>query len=176
MLVLLTILAAALSIPPSKGLWSEDLNISVGVSVADYTCPRSKGFWQHQFSAALGIQGSGFFSLSELDDMLLAINGSSQIFSFDQPSIYDRAAEALAVLKPPYADMEEKVEAQLLALWLNHVSGYADGYEISYDGTVYDASSLIAAVEDALVNGDQDNYVYWKDAAETFNTSFDCGP
>ncbi|WP_131160350.1 hypothetical protein [Aeropyrum pernix] len=175
-LTLVSLVAAAVSIPPTLGLWSEDLEISVEVKVADYTCPRSKGFWQHQFSAALGLQGNGFFTLQELDDMLLEISGSSSVFKFNQSSPRDRAEEALDILKPPYDGMRDKLEAQLLALWLNHVSGYAEGYTITLDGTEYDAPTLIEEAEDALENGEQDSYEYWKDAAETFNTSFDCDP
>jgi hypothetical protein len=61
--------------------------------------------------------------------------------------------------------MEAKLKAQLLALWLNYVAGWTEGWTLN-DMT---AGEIIQGSEDALINHRTSEYRYWKDLCDDFN-------
>jgi len=61
--------------------------------------------------------------------------------------------------------VEDKLKAQLLALWLNYVAGWTEGYTIN-GKTAYE---IIQGSESALLNKQAWRYEYWKDLCEKFN-------
>ena len=61
--------------------------------------------------------------------------------------------------------MEAKLKAQLLALWLNYVSDYSNGY--TYQGKT--AQQIIQGSENTLLNHQTSKYEYWKNMCDGFN-------
>lgn len=61
--------------------------------------------------------------------------------------------------------MEARLRAHLLALWLNYVAGWTDGYEV--EGKT--AQDIISGSEGALTGGQTSEYEYWKNLCDTFN-------
>jgi hypothetical protein len=61
--------------------------------------------------------------------------------------------------------MEDKLKAQLLALWLNYIARWTEGYTLN--GMT--AWQIIQGSENALLNKQTTQYQYWKDLCESFN-------
>jgi hypothetical protein len=66
---------------------------------------------------------------------------------------------------PKGSKMEDKLKAQLLALWLNYVAGWTEGYTLN--GMT--AWQIIQGSETALQNNQTSQYQYWKNLCEEFN-------
>ena len=70
--------------------------------------------------------------------------------------------------------MEDKLKAQLLAVWLNVVSGYGDGYVLTLtNGSRITGMGIINASEAAIVNGDVESYESLKNLCEEYNTRWE---
>lgn len=128
--------------------------------------PRSVGFWKKQFKENLDRKGKPQIDAETLENYLNQINASSQIFEFTG-SRRQKFQQALNILDPqkPRQNMEEKLKAQLLALWLNHVAGWTEGYTVN--GMT--AQQIIEGSENALINKLTSQYEYWKNLCEEFN-------
>jgi hypothetical protein len=61
--------------------------------------------------------------------------------------------------------MLDKLKAQLLALWLNYVAGWTEGYTL--DGMT--AQDIIKGSENTILKGLTGEYEYWKNLCENFN-------
>lgn len=128
--------------------------------------PRTIGFWAQQFSAAL-TQTEIQLQIAPvtLENYLDQITTKSNIFEF-QGSQKEKFQQALKILNPPwYSNMEAKLKAQLLALWLNYVAGWTEGYTLN--GMT--AQQIIKGSENALNYSLTSQYKYWKDLCEKFN-------
>jgi hypothetical protein len=134
---------------------------------------RTIGFWKHQFNTALAIKkGHNHVDYDTLLSYCEYISENSDIPELQ--GIYPDMNNALAVLelrgKHP---MYDRAVQQLLAVWLNYVSGneYAD----LDDDDVYETSLLevIQNTEEALLDGDPSNDEYWKDLCDELNNSGD---
>ena len=121
--------------------------------------PGTPGFWKRQFKARADPES--------LQSYLDYINVNSRVFngSFTD-GCEEKFRTAIEILSaPPHGTIEVKLRAHLLALWLNYLSGLANGYTI--DGMT--AKYIIDGSEDALYWGRTDEYEYWKDLCDDFN-------
>ena len=66
---------------------------------------------------------------------------------------------------PRRPTMLDKLKAQLLALWLNYVAGWTEGYTL--DGMT--AQDIIKGSENTILKGLTGEYEYWKNLCENFN-------
>jgi hypothetical protein len=83
-----------------------------------------------------------------LENYLDQISTQSPIYEFTGTRT-QKFQQALAILSPPWrSNMEAKLKAQLLALWLNYVAGWTEGYK--YKGMT--AWEIIQGSENALLN------------------------
>jgi len=134
-----------------------------------FTCqegyPRTIGFWKNQFSEALCKSGRPQVPASTLLTYLNQISSQSQIFKFTGTQ-KEKFQQALNILSPSTSSsMEAKLKAQLLALWLNYMAGWTDGYKL--DGMT--AKQIIDGAENALKTGQTTKYEYWKNLCDRFN-------
>jgi hypothetical protein len=146
--------------------WQYKFQISIGISFKEEH-PQTIGFWKHQFNANLDKNGKPQIDKTTLEQYLTYISSQSQVFihSFTG-SQNNKFNQALNILNPPtHSNMEAKLKAQLLALWLNYVSGWTNGYKI--DGMT--AEEIIEGSEDALLNHQTTKYEYWKNLCDDFN-------
>ncbi len=166
MLFIFVILLPA--IPSLQALWWEKLNVNIEVKTADFNYPRSKGYWAHCIREALE-KGEG---LEEIEEYLDNVSSLSRIFSFSGSTV-DKLVDAYNTLMPHsrHSDMSQKLKAQLLALWLNYVSGYASGHTIpTSDGSSLTAYDIIIEAENVLINSEHDRMELMKDLCESYNT------
>jgi len=128
--------------------------------------PRTIGFWKNQFDKALCKNGKPQVPAATLEEYLDQINATSQVFaSVFTGTRKTKFQQALTILsRYTSSNMEAKLKAHLLALWLNYVAGWAGGYK--YKG--YTAEQIIQGSENALLNH-TGNYEYWKDLCDHFN-------
>ena len=145
--------------------WQYKFQISIGISFKEGH-PQTIGFWKHQFSVALGqIKVKAHVDPDTLEAYLNQIDSSLAVFTFTGART-EKFQTALKILNPPNrSSMEAKLKAQLLALWLNYVSGWTNGYKI--DGMT--AEEIIEGSEDALLNHQTTKYEYWKNLCDDFN-------
>jgi hypothetical protein len=140
---------------------------------------RTIGFWKHQFRTHLGInKGHQHVSDADLLNYVSYISTYSTVDELNGDDM-DSAAEALAILenREKYgsdweARMRAKTIQQLLATYLNYVSGnkYAD---LNGDG-VFETNiklEVIDPTEAALNSGDPSQYEYYKDLCDAVNNS-----
>ena len=156
------------AIPGIQALWWEKLDVNVEVKTGDFNYPRSKGYWAHCIKQALE-KGE---KLEELESYLLNISSSSKVFKFSGSTI-DILVEAYNILmsSAKSRDMSLKLKSQLLALWLNYVSGYASGHSIpASDGSELTAIDIIEIAENVLVNNNIDKMEETKNLCEAYNT------
>ncbi|MCE4629260.1 MAG: hypothetical protein F7C82_03180, partial [Desulfurococcales archaeon] len=113
------------------------------------------------------------FTLNELDNMIITISNNSDVFDFSVNDSNTRLREALDVLEAPYLGSQDALEAQLLALWFNYVSGYSEGHILSYGGEDYSALDIISLAETAIVAGDEASYEFLKGLCEAYNTAWE---
>jgi len=150
---------------PAKENWQYNFQIKIGFS-CQTGYPRTIGFWKNQFSTALcKIKGHQQVSSSKLEQYLNQTSSLSEVFEFTG-SQKDKFNQALNILEMPRRPtMEDKLKAQLLALWLNYVAGWTGGYK--YKGMT--AQEIIQGSESALLTGATDKYEYWKNLCDRFN-------
>jgi hypothetical protein len=129
--------------------------------------PRSKGFWKEQFAVALGAKkGEQQVLPTTLEQYLTQVSSQSGIFKFTGTRA-QKFQQALSILGiPDNSNMEAKLKAQLLALWLNYVAGWTEHY--AYKGMT--AMQIIQGSENALFKHQTNKYEYWKNLCEGFNT------
>jgi len=140
------------------------LQISIGISFQEKR-PRSLGFWKQQFSTNLDKRGKPQIDAQTLEQYLNQINIQSQIFEFTGTQ-QQKLQKALDILEmPKHPTMLDKLKAQLLALWLNYVAGWTEGYTLN--GMT--AQDIIKGSETAITTQSTGEYEYWKDLCESFN-------
>jgi hypothetical protein len=128
--------------------------------------PRTIGFWKNQFDKALCKNGNPLVPAATLDQYLTLINSQSKIFQFTGTTRNQRLQQALNILSPSTnANMKDKLKAQLLALLLNYVAGWTDGYKVN--GKT--AWQIIQGSENALLHNLTSDYGKWKDLCDQFN-------
>lgn len=119
--------------------------------------PGTPGFWKQQLKAQI--------NPDSLEEYLDQISTESDIFSFTgtRKQKFDIAFEILSM--PKRSSTEVQLKAHLLALWLNYLSGLADGYTIDE----MTAKMIIDGSEEALFYGQTETYEYWKNLCDEFN-------
>jgi hypothetical protein len=148
----------------AKQNWQYQFQISIGISFQEKR-PRSIGFWKQQFSTNLDKRGKPQIDAQTLEQYLNQINSQSQIFKFTGTQ-QQKLQQALSILEmPKRPTMLDKLEAQLLALWLNYIAGWTEGYTLN--GMT--AQDIIEGSESAITNQLTGKYEYWKDLCESFN-------
>jgi hypothetical protein len=139
--------------------------------VIEFSCqtehPRTIGFWKNQFDKALCKYGKPQVPADDLENYLDEISSQSEVFaSTFTGSRKQKFEKALDILSPSwYSSMKAKLKAQLLALWLNYVAGWTEGYK--YKGMT--AWEIIQGSENALLNNQTKKYEYWKNMCDGFN-------
>jgi hypothetical protein len=128
--------------------------------------PRTIGFWTQQFSAAITQTESQLQIASEtLENWLDQISAKSSVMKFTGLK-KEKFQQALNMLEmPKRSKIEDKLKAQLLALWLNYVAGWTEGYTLQG----MNAWQTIQSSENALQNHQTRQYEYWKNLCEDFN-------
>jgi hypothetical protein len=127
--------------------------------------PRTIGFWKNQFDKALCKPGKPQIDPQTLENYLNQISTQSPIYEFTGTRT-QKFQNASKILSPPWhSNMEAKLKAQLLALWLNYVAGWTEGWTLN-GMTAWD---IIQGSEYALIRGATDEYRYWKDLCDDFN-------
>jgi hypothetical protein len=151
---------------PAKQDWQYNFQIKIGFSCQE-GYPHTIGFWKNQFSEALCKSGRPQVPAATLLAYLNQISSQSQIFNFTGAHTQTlKFQQALNILSPSTSSsMEAKLKAQLLALWLNYVAGWTNGYK--YGGMT--AWEIIKGSEDALLNHRTGEYKDWKDLCDHFN-------
>ena len=151
---------------PAKQDWQYTFQIKIG-----FTCQegysRTIGYWKNQFSEALGKSGRPQVPAATLLTYLNQISSQSSLTCFNftgtQTQKFQQALNILS--RYTSSSMEAKLKAQLLALWLNYVAGWTNGYK--YGGMT--AWEIIKGSEDALLNHRTGEYEDWKDLCDHFN-------
>jgi hypothetical protein len=127
--------------------------------------PRTIGFWKNQFDKSLCKGGNPQVPAATLEQYLNQISTQSPCFEFTGTRT-QKFQQALNILSPPNnAIMKDKLKAQLLALWLNYMSGWTGGYK--YGGKT--DQQIILGSENVLKNGPASQYEYWKNMCDGFN-------
>jgi hypothetical protein len=180
--VILVIVVLTLTvIPGASSLWYERLHVDVNVSTGDWSHPRSKGYWCHALANSIGHHSHQFPSLSELEDYFDEISSNSYVFNFTGTGL-ENVMEAMDILGCHYSgshpwqhnSMEYKLKEQLLAVWLNVVSGYGDGYALNLGNTtVLLGGEIINISENVLVTHNTPLYESMKNICEEYNTRWE---
>jgi len=149
---------------PAQQNWQYQFQIKIG-----FTCqkgyPRTIGFWKNQFDKALSKAGKPQIDPETLESYLDQISAQSSIYEFTGTRT-QKFQNASKILSPPWhSNMEAKLKAQLLALWLNYIAGWTEGY--THKGMT--AWQIIQGSENALLNKQTWRYEYWKNMCDGFN-------
>jgi len=145
--------------------WQYEFEIKIGAECKPKGYPRTIGFWKNQFDKALSKPGKPQIDPETLEDYLDQISTNSPIYEFTGTRT-QKFQNASKILNPPWhSNMRVKLLAQLLALWLNYVAGWTEGY--TYKGMT--AWRIIQGSENALINNQTSQYEYWKNMCEGFN-------
>jgi hypothetical protein len=151
---------------PAKQNWQYSFQIKIG-----FTCqegyPRTIGFWKNQFSEALCKNGKPQVPAATLLTYLNQISSQTTLSCFKFTGTQtQKFQQALNILSPSISsNMEAKLKAQLLALWLNYMTGWTGGYK--YGGKT--AQQIIQGSENALLNHQTSQYESWKNLCDGFN-------
>jgi len=138
--------------------------IKIGFSCQEGN-PRTIGFWKNQFDKAPCKKGKPQVPAETLEQYLDQISTQSPIYEFNGTRT-QKFQQALNILsRYTSSSMEAKLKAHLLALWLNYVAGWTNGYK--YGGMT--AWEIIKGSEDALLNHRTGEYEDWKDLCDHFN-------
>jgi len=150
----------------AKQNWEYSFQVKINVSCEPWRHPRTIGFWKHQFRVALLHRERKIHIHAEtLEQYLDEITSESNVYSFTG-SQTDKFKESFNILKIPRPrTMENRLKAHLFALWLNDVSGFADGWK--YAGMT--SGKIIQGSENALINHQSVQYRYWKNMCDGFN-------
>lgn len=139
--------------------------ITIKPSCGERPHPRTIGFWKHQFKVALRRKGEAQVDPDTLEELLDEISAESEVFEFTG-SREEKIKAAYKILRVRFfSSMEAKLKAQLLALWLNYVAGWTEGYTL--DGMT--AIEIIEGSEGVLNTGATNEYEYWKNLCDKFN-------
>ncbi|MEM3696541.1 MAG: hypothetical protein QXQ94_03425 [Candidatus Bathyarchaeia archaeon] len=149
---------------PAKQNWTYQFQIKIGLKCQE-GYPRTIGFWKNQFDKALCKGGKPQIDLDTLENYLNQISANSPIYEFTGNRT-QKFQNASKILSPPWnSNMKAKLLAHLLALWLNYVAGWTEGYK--YKGMT--AWEIIQGSENALLNNQTNKYEYWKNMCDGFN-------
>jgi hypothetical protein len=151
---------------PAKQCWQYCFQIKIGFTCQ--TCyPHTIGYWKNCFSDALCKNGKPQVPASTLLTYLNQICSQTTLSCFKFTGTQtQKFQQALSILNPANnANMEAKLKAQLLALWLNYMAGCSGGYK--YGGKT--DKEIIQGSETALCNHQTGKYEYWKDMCDGFN-------
>ncbi len=130
---------------------------------------RTIGFWKHQFNVALGNhKGHQHVPQENLLFYLSEISSDSSIPELQDMDTDMMAALALLELRGKHA-MYDRAVQQLLAVWLNYVSGNENATLGNTTYHLYD--DVIVPGEAALLDGDPANDAFWKDFFDDINNS-----
>ena len=145
--------------------WQYTFQIRIGTECQKRS-PKTIGYWKLRFLIALcRIRGRQHIPSPTLEQYLNETTVQSQIFEFTGTQ-KQKFRQALEILKPPRrSSMEAKLKAQLLALWLNYVAGWTEGYKL--EGMT--AWNIIQGSEKALLNNETSEYEHWKNMCDRFN-------
>jgi hypothetical protein len=139
--------------------------ITIKYSCGERPHPRTIGFWKDQFYVALYHRGKAQVDPETLEQYLDEITSSSDVFEFDD-SREEKFKVAYKILRIEFgSSMEAKLKAHLLALWLNYVADWTEGYTL--DGMT--AYEIIEGSENALDTGATTEYEDWKILCDDFN-------
>lgn len=145
--------------------WQYEFEIKIGAKCKPKGYPRTIGFWKNQFAPYLGKPGKPQIDARTLEDYLDKISDSSDVFEFTG-SRKQKFQQAWSILEMPRRPtMLDKLKAQLLALGLNHVAGWTEGYTLN--GMT--AQEIINGSENAIINNLVVEYEYWKNLCDQFN-------
>ena len=150
----------------AKQNWEYSFEVKIKTSFEPLNHPRTRCYWIYQILVALLDGKQNFYIPAEtLEQYLDEITSESNIYSFTgtQQEKFEQALATLIITYP--RTMEKRLKAHLLALWLNDVAGYADGWK--YTGMTSD--EIILGSENVLINHQQDQYEYWKNMCDCFN-------
>lgn len=100
----------------------DSAKVAVGERPADDDNVGGAGFWCNRMRLALGEIPGASYSVEELVSLLEDVDELSDVFHDYYDAATAEAAEDL-LCRPRWADAEERLLRQLLALWLNVVSG-----------------------------------------------------
>ncbi|MEM3700076.1 MAG: hypothetical protein QXL57_04320 [Candidatus Bathyarchaeia archaeon] len=149
---------------PAKQNWQYQFQIKIGLKCQE-GYPHTIGFWKNQFDKALCKPGKPQIDPDTLENYLNQISANSPIYEFTGTRT-QKFQNASKILSPPWnSNMKAKLLAHLLALWLNYVAGWTEGYK--YKGMT--AWEIIQGSENALLNNQTNKYEYWKNMCDGFN-------
>ncbi|MGF3585339.1 MAG: hypothetical protein ACQXXD_06450 [Thermoplasmatota archaeon] len=149
----------------AKQNWEYSFQVKIKVSCEPQSHPRTIGFWKHQFRVILDGKGNLHIPAEILEQYLDEITSESSVYSFTGTQT-EKFEQAFTILKIPHPrTMERRLKAHLLALRLNDVAGFADGWK--YNGMT--SGEIIKGSEKALVNHLTGQYKYWKNMCDGFN-------
>ena len=143
--------------------WTYQFQIKIGLTCQE-GYPHTIGFWKNQFEKALCRGGKPQVPAETLENYLDQISTNSPIYEFTGTRT-QKFQNASKILSPPWYNMEAKLKAQLLALWLNYVAGWTEGWTLN--GMT--AWQIIQGSENALLKHRTNKYEYWKDMCDGFN-------
>lgn len=147
------------TLPEAKQNWQYTFKAKIKASFTPQRQPHTTSFWKSQFQTPLSIPAE------TLEQYLNQITIKSKVFSFAGTQ-KQKFQQAINILDPPSrSSMEAKFKAQLLALWLNYIAGYAEGYKLN-SMTAYE---IIQDSENALTKHQTSKYEYWKNLCDNFN-------
>ncbi len=159
-------------VPSAWSLWFEKTDIRVSVTTGGWTVPRSHGYWKHQFHVYLTGRGSAQEDNESLAAMLTNISNRSACLDFDG-SENVMFQQAYVVLSNS-TDSDARLRRELLTLYLNMESGYADGKTMTLsNNTVVDGPWLTSWAENILAHGSPAQKDQVKDVVEEFNTRWE---
>jgi len=148
----------------AKQNWEYSFQVKIKVSCEPRRHPRTIGFWKHQFRVALGGKGKLHIPAETLEEYLDEITSESNVYSFTGTQT-EKFRQAFIILKIPRPrTIERRLKAHLLALWLNDVAGFADGWKYAS----MTSGEIIQGSENALVD-QTGRYRYWKNKCDGFN-------
>ncbi|MEM3873693.1 MAG: hypothetical protein QXU45_00955 [Candidatus Bathyarchaeia archaeon] len=145
--------------------WHYEFKIKIGARCKPKAYPRTIGFWKNQLAPYLGKPGKPQIPAETLENYLDQISAQSNVFEFtgNRKQKFQQAYNILEMPRRP--TMLDKLKAQLLALWLNHVAGWTEGYTLN--GMT--AQQIINGSENAINNNLVGEYEYWKNLCDQFN-------
>jgi hypothetical protein len=149
---------------PAEQDWEYKFKIKIGFSCQEGN-PCTIGFWKNQFPSQTCKNGKPQVPAKDLENYLDQISTQSPIYEFTG-SRTQKFKQALNILDPPnHSNMEAKLKAQLLALWLNYMAGWTEGYKVN-GKTAWD---IIQGSEYALTYDKTSEYEDWKNLCDDFN-------
>jgi hypothetical protein len=149
---------------PARQDWQYTFQIRINVACQTVApCPLE--FWGHQFLSYPCKPGNSQVNATTLEQYLNRITSQSKVFNFTGTQ-GQKFQQALSILTLSVSSsMEAKLRAQLLALWLNYVAGWTEGWTLQG----MSAQQIIQGSENALINQQTTQYAYWKNLCDSFD-------